>query len=156
MSPRQAVKQVLAVLGARRVRFPEWARIPGTVILLVVTRPSLPPVKLFVYGTLLRGERAHGLLRRARYLGPASAGPGYELLDFGFYPAVRARPGAGCVQGELYGVPGEEMPAIDRYEGEEFLRVRVAIAGGGWAETYLLGWEPLAAPVIPSGDWRRR
>ena len=63
--------------------------------------------RLFVYGTLRKGFRAHGLLQRfhARLLGAGHI-RGW-LYDLGEYPGAAEGTGAqGFVEGELYSLPG--------------------------------------------------
>jgi gamma-glutamylaminecyclotransferase len=115
------------------------------------------PVRLFVYGTLQRGEPAHRLLEAARFVGAARTAPGFELVDFGDYPAL-ARGGGGQIAGELYEVMAEVLVAIDVYEGcpDLYVRERIELSDGSQAEAYLLASPDQACglPRIPSGDWR--
>jgi gamma-glutamylcyclotransferase (GGCT)/AIG2-like uncharacterized protein YtfP len=120
---------------------------------------------IFVYGTLTRAHpRIHRLLGSARPLGRASIAG--TLYDLGQYPGVhrhRGRPSR--VSGELYELSGPHLRgrlrALDRYEGEQFKRVRVRarLASGGqhlaWA--YLLAdAPPQSARQVPSGAYRAR
>lgn len=113
---------------------------------------------LFVYGTLRRGEPAHGLLARARYLGAASTAAAFELVDFGAYPAL-VRGGALSVMGELYEIDERTLASLDAYEGcpDLFTREQIMLAGGGLCEAYLMPRErALGRPRIASGDWMSR
>lgn len=94
---------------------------------------------LFVYGTLKRGQRNHGLLRVARFLGEAVTVPLYTLLDLGPFPGMIPG-GTTAVHGELYEVEPELLARLDRHEGVPRLYVRtcVAIPAHKVAETYLL------------------
>ena len=114
--------------------------------------------RLFVYGTLMRGEPAHDLLERAQMLGVASTETGYALFDMGAFPAMVAF-GPTSVVGEVYAVPAALLAAMDRYEGcpEFYRRRQVTLSDGSQAETYVL----TAAQVqgcreIDGGDWHRR
>lgn len=80
---------------------------------------------LFVYGSLMRGRRANGLLasQGARFKG-AAALPGYALYHLGGFPGIRPHPGQ-TVLGEAWLVPEQAFPALDRYEGEGQLYRRV-------------------------------
>ena len=71
--------------------------------------------KVFVYGTLMGGESNHGYLENSAFLGNAVI-EGYNMHDCGWYPAIVA--GDNIIIGELYGVPLEDMLAIDMLEGE--------------------------------------
>ena len=93
------------------------------------------PERLFVYGTLRRQSSAHGLLEGSRYFAKASLGG--TLYDLGQYPGlVRDNAGGGRVVGEVYELPNQTahrmLRALDRYEGNEFVRRRtfVTLANG--------------------------
>lgn len=113
---------------------------------------------LFVYGTLRRGECAHGLLARARCLGAARTAAAFELADFGSYPAL-VRGGALSVVGELYEPDEETLASLDAYEGcpDLFTREQIELDDGGLCEAYLMPVErALGRPRIASGDWMSR
>lgn len=121
--------------------------------------PESEMERLFVYGTLMRGEARNVLLHRggARYL--ASGHVSGRLIDLGPYPALT--PGPGLVSGELYdlgGAPGL-LALVDEIEGSRYRRETVEVETGGgivaaWA--YLWAGARGAGKVISSGDWRRR
>ncbi len=70
-------------------------------------------MKLFVYGTLLRGLELHSLLADCPYLGPAvTAGC---LYDLGEYPGLIA--GNDRVSGEIYEVDAATLRRLDAVEG---------------------------------------
>ena len=71
--------------------------------------------KVFVYGTLMSGEKNHGYLENGTFLGKTVI-EGYDMYDVGWYPAIIA--GDGLIVGELYHVPKVDMPSIDSLEGE--------------------------------------
>jgi gamma-glutamylcyclotransferase (GGCT)/AIG2-like uncharacterized protein YtfP len=114
--------------------------------------------RLFVYGSLMRGEPAHGLLARARFVAEASTAPGFDLVDLGEYPGL-LRAGSGRVHGEVYVVPDDLVPELDRYEDHPdlFTRTEIGLADGSRAEAYLVS-ERLASgrPRVASGAWRDR
>jgi gamma-glutamylcyclotransferase (GGCT)/AIG2-like uncharacterized protein YtfP len=114
-------------------------------------------MRLFVYGTLRRGEPGHGLLRAAPLLAEAITAPVFTLLDMGEYPAI-VEGGTTAVAGELYDVNEALLLELDRYEDvpELYLRVEHVIAGEP-ALVYVLRPEHTRGlPAIASGDWRRR
>jgi gamma-glutamylcyclotransferase (GGCT)/AIG2-like uncharacterized protein YtfP len=115
--------------------------------------------RVFVYGTLMRGGRYHGLLARARHLGAARTTSGYRLYDLGPYPAM-IREGDGVVTGELYEVDAATLVELDRLEGHPdlYLRQTVELDGGEVVTTYLFvdATELRRSPVILSGNWRCR
>jgi gamma-glutamylcyclotransferase (GGCT)/AIG2-like uncharacterized protein YtfP len=116
-----------------------------------------PAMKLFVYGTLCEGQRAHHLLRSAPLLARTRTAPTFRLVDMGGYPAL-VRGGTTAVYGEIYEVDDSLIPELDRYEDVPELYQRETLEVGGmtaWA--YVLP-EPFAAgrPELPTGDWRDR
>lgn len=120
---------------------------------------------LFVYGTLMRGERNHAYLERAQFLGEVATSPGFRLLDCERYPGmVKAperdgRPAPDTVQGELYRVTAEQLAAVDELEGHphHFWRTTIELVDRRRAAAYLLTPSyARGAPRIESGDWHRR
>lgn len=71
--------------------------------------------RVFVYGTLMKGEANNHYLENSTFLAPATI-KGYDMYDVGWYPAIVD--GDGLIIGELYRVPLKDMPSIDRLEGE--------------------------------------
>ena len=113
--------------------------------------------KLFVYGTLMRGQANAHHLRSARFLGAARTVTAFTLVWWQRYPGLR-RGGDTAVRGELYLVSPEALADLDDFEGHPtlFRRQSIDLAGGGAAESYLV--PPGAgegAPVIAGGDFRR-
>lgn len=115
--------------------------------------------RLFVYGTLMRGEARASYLCGARFIGEVNTAAEYGLLDLGHYPGLVAG-GTTAVAGELYEVDGTTMDALDRLEEHPDLyrRQPISLADGRAAEAYLLAAGDLLARARPiaSGDWRRR
>jgi gamma-glutamylcyclotransferase (GGCT)/AIG2-like uncharacterized protein YtfP len=114
--------------------------------------------RLFVYGSLLRGEPAHARLARARFEGEVATAPGFELVDLGEYPGLLPG-GAGRVHGEVYAVPDALLPELDLYEDHPdlFVRTEIALADGSRAEAYLAAARLAAGrPRIASGAWKSR
>ena len=114
-------------------------------------------VRVFVYGTLLRGERNHHLIAGGHYLGPASTDPCFELLDLGSYPAMVAG-GTTAIRGEVFEVDEAILRSLDDLEGYPgyYQREDVTLADGRRCLAYLLpaSYRRLY-PLIPGGDWRR-
>jgi gamma-glutamylcyclotransferase (GGCT)/AIG2-like uncharacterized protein YtfP len=118
--------------------------------------------RVFVYGTLKRGERNHALV--APYLHRALPGRvlGYRLfhLEGGGrpYPYPAMVPGEGWVEGEVLFLDPEALPLLDELEeeGVEYRRVRVRAETPegpleAWAYLYLGDLE--GARPLPSGSW---
>jgi gamma-glutamylaminecyclotransferase len=114
--------------------------------------------RLFVYGTLQRGERSHQLLRRARFVRETATAPGFRLVSLGEYPGM-VKADAGAVAGELYEVDEETLRELDGFEGhpEAYWRTEIQLVDRVRAQAYLLPPERARGrPGIASGDWRRR
>jgi gamma-glutamylcyclotransferase (GGCT)/AIG2-like uncharacterized protein YtfP len=115
--------------------------------------------RVFVYGTLRRGEGNHRLLAGARCVGAARTAPAFTLRDLGAYPAMLAG-GATSVVGEVYEVDELTLDVLDRLEGHPrfYRREPIALADGAHVEAYLLpadrAWG--LTRTIESGDWRAR
>ena len=117
---------------------------------------------IFVYGTLRRGERAHALLSRARFLGEARTVAGYALIDLGAYPGL-VQMGSGFVVGEIYEVDPLLLAEVDGYEGHPVLFRRVGLplnpndrGDRPGVEGYLYTGDAADGPRLASGDWSER
>ena len=113
---------------------------------------------VFVYGTLLAGER------NARHALDARRVPAYArgtIYDTGWgFPAF-VRKGKTRVMGELLLVDDEGFKSMDRLEGYPRLYRREEIMvttgeGRRKAWVYIMNRLPGQAKVIESGDWRNR
>ena len=82
--------------------------------------------KVFVYGTLMQGERASGMLAGSTFKGEFILDD-YALYDLGPFPGIKERPGE-AVWGELYDVQDSIIPILDSYEGEGELDKRVIVS----------------------------
>jgi gamma-glutamylaminecyclotransferase len=110
--------------------------------------------RVFVYGTLLRGEVNHFLLHGAEFLGPHRTAPCFTLFLVGAYPGL-TRGGATPVVGEVYGVDGACLRRLDRLEDYPLLYDRQLIQtpfGRAWVYVYRGRLDGRA--VIGGGDWR--
>ena len=75
--------------------------------------------RLFVYGTLMKGQRAHDLLENSKYLGKAIL-TGYRKMDLIYYPGI-VKDKNSIVEGEVYEVDEHTKQGVDVYEGEGYL-----------------------------------
>lgn len=75
--------------------------------------------RLFVYGTLMKGQRAHDLLENSKYLGKATL-KGYRKMDLIYYPGIVKEKNS-IVEGEVYEVDEHTKQRVDVYEGERYL-----------------------------------
>ncbi len=110
--------------------------------------------RVFVYGTLLRGQVNHGLLADADFLGSHRTEPRYALFLLGAYPGLVAG-GSTAVSGEVYRVKDPGLRALDRLEDYPRLYDRKLIQtpfGRAWV--YLYRGAVGDRPLVASGDWR--
>ena len=77
---------------------------------------------VFVYGTLMQGQRANHMLAGARYAGKCKL-HSYAMYHLGRYPGIVPCEGE-TVFGELYYVNSEMLAAMDDYEEEGSLYLR--------------------------------
>jgi len=115
-------------------------------------------MKLFVYGSLLSGERHSDRLGGSRRLGGAWTEARYTLVDLGRYPAL-LEGGTTSVSGEVYEVDADVLAELDEFEGhpDEYRRIPVGLVGGHSADAYVLPRERAPqATVIVSGNWKER
>jgi gamma-glutamylaminecyclotransferase len=132
---------------------------PGTRKRKAAQEPTAAASRVFVYGSLRKGEFNHRLLAvpGARLImAGVMTEPGYELRDLGAFPGM-VHGGAGAVTGEVYEVDAATLAALDRLEGHPrfYTRSRIALENGTVVEAYLLAPERVSGRrVILSGDWR--
>jgi len=137
----------------------------------VMGRKSRPrTTNVFVYGTLMRGESRHHILRECGVeLMLLADAPGL-LVDLGDYPALVPGGPGDLVRGELIRCrnSAELFRRLDEIEGfrgkgrkDNLFERKLTPVGmmdghvrEGWVYTYARTVS--AAPLIPSGDWRER
>lgn len=117
--------------------------------------------RVFVYGTLRRGERNYPLVEGLVVKVLPGHMEGFRLFHLAEgrnrpYPYPGMVPGEGRVYGEVLFLPEEALSLLDELEEEEYRRVRV------WVETEegpLLAWMYLylgdleGAVWLPGGVW---
>ena len=119
---------------------------------------SEKPCRLFIYGTLLPGERDHSLLAGAELLGPVATEPLFQLVELNVYAAL-IPDGTVSVQGELYAVSLEMRRQIDvkRQVPILFQRESIRLLDGSTVETYLMTADQVRGKRrLAHGDWRQR
>lgn len=114
-------------------------------------------LRVFVYGTLRRGETNHHLLTQSRFLCVAKTEPLFSLFDLGGFPAMCS---GGCtgVVGEVFEVSQEVIETLDELEGHPdwYTRTTIRLSDGMLADTYLMKPSSVGnRPLVHSGDWRR-
>ena len=115
-------------------------------------------MRVFVYGTLMRGEANHRLLRGSQFVGAAKTVRGFCLFDHGPFPAM-VRMGDGVVSGEVFEIREGVLGALDRLEGYPTLygRELIDLDDGSQAIAYVQNGERVRGrPRIDGGDWRLR
>ena len=114
---------------------------------------------VFVYGTLKQGFANNHLLAGCVLLGPAATAMHYELHDFGAYPGLLDA-GATSVQGEVWLVPPQELPKLDRFEGvhvQLFIRKEVQLLPPfAAAQAYFINPKVPGGIPLPSGMYNFR
>lgn len=114
-------------------------------------------LKLFVYGTLRRGEHAHYMLsqRDAKFLKECKTHSRYHLYDQGAFPGmVENELEEGGVHGELFEITRDVLRVTDYYEGVShglFRQAFIELEDGEKAIAYLVV-QPCGTR-IPSGRW---
>ena len=106
---------------------------------------------VFVYGTLMRGQRAHAMLSGATYAGQYQL-PDHAMYHLGRYPGIVPCPGE-RVFGEVYYVSRAMLAQMDAYEeeGSLYLRRRVQLQGEGdslRAEAYIYNRDVTGCPLL--------
>lgn len=106
---------------------------------------------VFVYGTLMEGERAHSVLSGSEFGGYFQL-KDYAMYDLSAYPGIRPCSGE-SVLGELYFVNSATISRMDRYEGEGSLyrRTPVTVRAGHntvSAEAYVYNQDIVGTPKM--------
>lgn len=91
--------------------------------LLTAGNGNLRPA--FVYGTLMKGERAEHLLAEATYVGRCQL-QDYAMYNLGRYPGIQPCSGE-VVYGELYLLRDQMVAKLDEYEEEGTLYDRKTV-----------------------------
>jgi gamma-glutamylcyclotransferase (GGCT)/AIG2-like uncharacterized protein YtfP len=111
--------------------------------------------RLFVYGSLRRGEEHHDRLEGARFEREATV-RGARLVIQGGYPALVLE-GEGLVHGEVHRVSQRLLQTLDVFEEvpQRYARGSVILDDGSGAMAYSVSPERARGLVeIPSGRWR--
>lgn len=114
-------------------------------------------MKVFTYGSLMRGFRNHTVMQRAngQFIKEAVI-DGLQLRAYcqGFPCAVQLKGYA--VSGEVYEVDDVGLMALDRLESEGsfYHRIKATTEEGDQVDVYILKPDDALGEVIPSGSWR--
>jgi gamma-glutamylcyclotransferase (GGCT)/AIG2-like uncharacterized protein YtfP len=114
--------------------------------------------KIFVYGTLLKGEHNHYLLENAEFLFYGKTKKEYTLYGLGSFPGM-VEGGRYSISGEVYAVKPSELQHLDALEEHPdwYVRKEIVLENGEKVETYIL---PLKIAVESggikiNGDWKK-
>ena len=123
---------------------------------------------MFVYGTLLRGERNDRLLSGCEMTGHGQTDPEFDLYDLGAFPAA-VDGGRTAISGEVYEASPATLTRLDQLEGvspsgdglydRRIVRVWIPHKGAVCAWMYVMRGaraERHSRGTIPSGDWLAR
>ncbi|WP_243090676.1 gamma-glutamylcyclotransferase family protein [Thermus neutrinimicus] len=120
--------------------------------------------RVFVYGTLKRGERNYPLVESRVVKVLPGYVEGFQLFHLAEgpsrpYPYPGMVPGEGRVYGEVLFVPEEVLALLDELEeeGVEYRRVRVLVETGEGplpAWTYVYQGDLEGAVWLPQGEWQ--
>lgn len=110
----------------------------------------------FVYGTLMAySGRMYGFSKDASFVTKMTLA-NHDIYSLGGFPGIK--PGAGVVHGELWEVPKESIPVLDRYESEGYLYLRrnVGEYNGVPIQAYIYNNDIDPRFRINSGSWLDR
>jgi len=122
-----------------------------------MSAPSQRMTRVFVYGTLRRGESNHHLLATAVFVCEARTTPDYTLFALDGHPGMGVGGTTGVI-GELYDVDTTTLAALDELEGYPgwYDRRAVSLENGIHALAYILPARfTTGRAVIADGDWAR-
>lgn len=119
-------------------------------------------MKLFVYGTLLKGLERESVLSESRYLGTVVIQA--RMYDLGSYPGIID--GEGQVIGEIYEIDQDTLNKLDEVEGylpdepkdSKYIRKGVKIVSTEVEDTviaYFYNQQVEESGRILSGDYRK-
>ena len=113
-------------------------------------------IKVFTYGSLMRGMRNHRVMTEAggRFIKEAKIN-GRMRAYCPAFPGV-AEPSEKVVVGEVYEVSEAGLWALDRLESEGsfYHRRTITTLAGDEVQAYFLNPDQMHGPLVDSGDWR--
>ena len=91
-------------------------------------------MKLFIYGTIKRGQCRADVMRGQKFLGSVKLVPMYKMFNLGQFPALVKVPGLDngpMIEGELWEVDEDCIRRLDMIEGAPsfYRRQEVQVAG---------------------------
>ncbi len=109
--------------------------------------------RVFVYGTLKRGQRNYRFMRGSRFVGLHRTERVYSMFEFEGYPAVCVG-GSHAVTGEVYQVDDHQFRRIDDLEWYPHFYQRIEIPtrwGDAWM--YIVRAELCVGKRLMRGTW---
>ena len=109
--------------------------------------------RVFVYGTLKRGQRNSHYLRGAEFIGRFKTAAEYSMYEFDDYPAVCLQ-GRHAIHGEIYHVSDRQFQLLDELEWYPRFYQRIEIPthyGDAWM--YILQRELCHGRKLLQGRW---
>lgn len=117
-------------------------------------------IRVFVYGTLKKGQPNHYLLQDADFLGECVLSGGYRMVNLGWYPGVvRQTKDGQDVQGEVYRVDQPTFHSLDALEGHPTFYSRVKVPTpwkNAWIYTLPEAYLDGRYPDVEGGQWNGR
>ena len=110
----------------------------------------MPRLLLFVYGSLKRGQSNHAQLTAANFVASARTVPQFALRVQDGFPTLV--PGTQSIRGELFAIPVGELPALDAFEGDSYLRCEIELLDSRCALTYMAR-DPGAGQAYAGDEW---
>jgi gamma-glutamylaminecyclotransferase len=111
--------------------------------------------RVFVYGSLMRGQGNHRHLERSSFVCAARTQPLYRMHSLGAFPGVVAR-GAQAIEGEVFDVDAATLDRLDSLEGHPtfYRRTLITLDDKSIVSMYLLQRTDLKRyPIVASGSW---
>lgn len=97
-------------------------------------------IRIFVYGTLKRGQRNFRFIRGSKYYGRHVTANCFSMYQFEGFPAV-CRDGDDAISGEVYGVGKRRFHLLDELEWYPRLYQRIEIPTP-WGKAWMYVVEP--------------
>lgn len=109
--------------------------------------------RIFVYGTLKRGQRNAHYMRGAGYVGRHVTEKIFSMYEFGGYPAV-CRDGRHAISGEVYRVSDQQFEILDAFESYPEFYQRIEIPTR-WGDAWMYVVEPglCHGRILVPGRW---